>query len=301
MCASEKPLKAANNATEVAEPSAPVETNKGDAGQPAAPDDRKDTQRSGLNSAPFSSSRRKSKRRSKSPLETDRVGTMSKQDVQLHKESPMETSKLTAEPTREGTPTLAPVQAATVPQPSAVPEPTVAAVTSSEPQEQADKPDDVRVEKGTSPSGPASDRVQVRISVPTSSIRNLVLPGADSTVHSTTGTLAHLACLVLAILTFLVSLDVLSSAFKLISGRAAGRAFTNSSVLRNPVVALMIGVLVTVMVQSSSSSTSITVSMVGSNRASAFMNRTPPQSREPSPSHEDNANVAKDQRASRRL
>ncbi|XP_065285712.1 sodium-dependent phosphate transport protein 2B-like isoform X3 [Dermacentor albipictus] len=274
----EKPLNAANNATEVAEPSAPVETNNGDAGQPAAPDDRKVAQRSRLNSVP--ASRRKTKRRSKSPLETDRVGTMSKQDVQMDKEekgllcrtslpqsleSPMETSKSTAEPTREGTPTQSPVQAATVPQPSAAPEPTAAAATSSEPQEQVEKPDDVRDEKGTSPSGPASDRVQVRISVPTSSIRHIMLPGADTTVHSATGTLAHLACLVLAILTFLVSLDVLSSAFKLISGRAAGRAFTNSSVLRNPVVALMIGVLVTVMVQSSSSSTSITVSMVGSN------------------------------------
>ncbi|XP_075749311.1 sodium-dependent phosphate transport protein 2B [Rhipicephalus microplus] len=89
--------------------------------------------------------------------------------------------------------------------------------------------------------------------------------GADSSVHSATGALVHVLFLVLAILTFLVSLDVLSAAFKLISGRAAGRVFTNSSVLRNPVVALMIGVLVTVMVQSSSSSTSITVSMVGSN------------------------------------
>ncbi|XP_037503105.1 sodium-dependent phosphate transport protein 2B-like, partial [Rhipicephalus sanguineus] len=88
---------------------------------------------------------------------------------------------------------------------------------------------------------------------------------ADSSVHSATGALVHVLFLVLAILTFLVSLDVLSAAFKLISGRAAGRVFTNSSVLRNPVVALMIGVLVTVMVQSSSSSTSITVSMVGSN------------------------------------
>lgn len=94
----------------------------------------------------------------------------------------------------------------------------------------------------------------------------MILPGpSDGTVYTCVGVTSSVACLVLAILSFLASLDVLSSAFKLVSGRAAGRAFTNSRLLRNPVVALMIGVLVTVMVQSSSSSTSITVSMVGSD------------------------------------
>jgi len=46
-------------------------------------------------------------------------------------------------------------------------------------------------------------------------------------------------------------------------GRSAGKLFT-SSLLNNPVCGLMIGVLVTVLVQSSSTSTSIVVSMVGS-------------------------------------
>lgn len=63
---------------------------------------------------------------------------------------------------------------------------------------------------------------------------------------------------------FVCSLDVLSSAFQLVGGKAAGDIFKNHSVLSNPVAGLVIGVLVTVMVQSSSTSTSIVVSMVSS-------------------------------------
>jgi solute carrier family 34 (sodium-dependent phosphate cotransporter) len=47
-------------------------------------------------------------------------------------------------------------------------------------------------------------------------------------------------------------------------GRAAGRTFQESELLSNPVVGLMIGVLVTVVVQSSSTSTSIVIAMVSS-------------------------------------
>ncbi|XP_030583334.1 solute carrier family 34 member 2b [Archocentrus centrarchus] len=63
---------------------------------------------------------------------------------------------------------------------------------------------------------------------------------------------------------FICSLDVLSSAFQLVGGRAAGDIFKNSEVLANPVAGLVIGVLVTVLVQSSSTSSSIVVSMVAS-------------------------------------
>ncbi|XP_018098567.1 sodium-dependent phosphate transport protein 2B isoform X1 [Xenopus laevis] len=64
---------------------------------------------------------------------------------------------------------------------------------------------------------------------------------------------------------FVCSLDILSSAFQLVGGKAAGDIFKNHSVLSNPVAGLVIGVLVTVLVQSSSTSTSIVVSMVSSN------------------------------------
>jgi solute carrier family 34 (sodium-dependent phosphate cotransporter) len=63
---------------------------------------------------------------------------------------------------------------------------------------------------------------------------------------------------------FICSLDFLSSAFRLLGGKAAGKVISNSELLKNPVVGLMIGVLVTVLVQSSSTSTSIVVTMVGS-------------------------------------
>ena len=46
----------------------------------------------------------------------------------------------------------------------------------------------------------------------------------------------------------------------------AGQVFASSELLANPVVGLMMGCLVTVLVQSSSTSTSIIVSMVASGR-----------------------------------
>lgn len=47
-------------------------------------------------------------------------------------------------------------------------------------------------------------------------------------------------------------------------GKAAGDIFQDNAVLGNPVAGLVIGVLVTVLVQSSSTSSSIVVSMVSS-------------------------------------
>ncbi|KAM7158369.1 sodium-dependent phosphate transport protein 2B [Molossus nigricans] len=64
---------------------------------------------------------------------------------------------------------------------------------------------------------------------------------------------------------FVCSLDVLSSAFQLVGGKMAGKFFSNNSIMSNPLAGLMIGVLVTAMVQSSSTSTSIIVSMVASS------------------------------------
>uniref|UniRef100_A0A8C1AF53 Sodium-dependent phosphate transport protein 2B n=2 Tax=Cyprinus carpio TaxID=7962 RepID=A0A8C1AF53_CYPCA len=63
---------------------------------------------------------------------------------------------------------------------------------------------------------------------------------------------------------FVCSLDILSSAFQLVGGKAAGDIFQDNAVLSNPVAGLVIGVLVTVLVQSSSTSSSIVVSMVSS-------------------------------------
>jgi len=63
---------------------------------------------------------------------------------------------------------------------------------------------------------------------------------------------------------FIVSLDLMSSAFRLIAGKSASTALSNNVVIENPVSGLVIGIIVTVLVQSSSTSTSIVVSMVSS-------------------------------------
>ncbi|XP_060560036.1 sodium-dependent phosphate transport protein 2B-like [Ruditapes philippinarum] len=60
---------------------------------------------------------------------------------------------------------------------------------------------------------------------------------------------------------FICSLDLLSKSFKLIGGKTAGSVFQNSDVLSNPVAGLMIGVLATVLFQSSSTTTGIAISL----------------------------------------
>ena len=61
---------------------------------------------------------------------------------------------------------------------------------------------------------------------------------------------------------FLFGLDVMGNAFKALSGKAVGSFFTS---IGNPVAGLMVGILVTVLLQSSSTTTSIVVSMVGAD------------------------------------
>ena len=71
---------------------------------------------------------------------------------------------------------------------------------------------------------------------------------------------------VLALLTyfyfFVCSLSFLSDSFRILGGKNIGALFSNSELLQNPVVGLMVGLLVTVLVQSSSTSTSIIVGLV---------------------------------------
>ena len=62
---------------------------------------------------------------------------------------------------------------------------------------------------------------------------------------------------------FICSLTFLSDGFKLLGGKTAGKVFQQNEILKNPVAGVMIGVLATVLVQSSSTTTSIVVGMVG--------------------------------------
>ncbi|RUS89377.1 hypothetical protein EGW08_002897, partial [Elysia chlorotica] len=73
------------------------------------------------------------------------------------------------------------------------------------------------------------------------------------------------AFLLLLLWVFVCSLDCLSSAFRLLGGKAAGKALSSSVFLTNPVAGVMVGVLVTLLLQSSSTTTSILVSMVSSD------------------------------------
>ncbi len=64
---------------------------------------------------------------------------------------------------------------------------------------------------------------------------------------------------------FICSLSFLATSFRLISGRQSGKIFANADLLQNPIVGVMLGVLSTVLVQSSSTTTSIVIGMVGAD------------------------------------
>ena len=78
------------------------------------------------------------------------------------------------------------------------------------------------------------------------------------------GAFMKIALLLGLLYLFICSLSFLSSAFRLLGGKRAGEVFTEKSVLSNPVAGVVIGLLATVLVQSSSTSTSIVVAMVSS-------------------------------------
>jgi sodium-dependent phosphate cotransporter len=77
-------------------------------------------------------------------------------------------------------------------------------------------------------------------------------------------TFIKIICLLCLLYLFICSLNFLSSAFRLLGGKTAGKVFAADGILSNPVAGLMIGLLATVMFQSSSTTTSIVVAMVSS-------------------------------------
>jgi sodium-dependent phosphate cotransporter len=77
-------------------------------------------------------------------------------------------------------------------------------------------------------------------------------------------TFIKIICLLCLLYLFICSLNFLSSAFRLLGGKTAGKVFAADGILSNPVAGLMIGLLTTVMFQSSSTTTSIVVAMVSS-------------------------------------
>eukprot|EP00930_Biecheleria_cincta_P075987 TRINITY_DN6318_c0_g1_i3.p1 TRINITY_DN6318_c0_g1~~TRINITY_DN6318_c0_g1_i3.p1 ORF type:complete len:844 (-),score=169.05 TRINITY_DN6318_c0_g1_i3:427-2958(-) len=68
-------------------------------------------------------------------------------------------------------------------------------------------------------------------------------------------------CILAFLYLFIISLDLMGSAFKILGGPSAGSAFRNQEIFDNPIAGLVLGVLATVLVQSSSTSTSIIITM----------------------------------------
>ena len=64
---------------------------------------------------------------------------------------------------------------------------------------------------------------------------------------------------------FICSLDVMATSGRLIAGKSGKELFSDSEILQLPIVGLMLGILVTVMMQSSSTTTSIIVGLVGAD------------------------------------
>merc|ERR1711998_24624 len=76
---------------------------------------------------------------------------------------------------------------------------------------------------------------------------------------------AKICVILLSLYLFICSLSFLADGFRLVAGRQAGEVFGNSMVFNNPIAGMLVGVLVTVLVQSSSTSTSIVITMVAAD------------------------------------
>ena len=83
-----------------------------------------------------------------------------------------------------------------------------------------------------------------------------------SLLHRIASPLYKTLGILLALYLFVCSLTFLSTSFRILGGRNLSKLFSSSEILSNPIVGIMIGILVTVAVQSSSTSTSIIVALV---------------------------------------
>ena len=74
---------------------------------------------------------------------------------------------------------------------------------------------------------------------------------------------------------FIIALDLMSTGFRICLGLQISQLFREEAILQSPITGLVIGVLVTVVVQSSSASTSIVVSLVASgSKINAYFKAT---------------------------
>ena len=87
----------------------------------------------------------------------------------------------------------------------------------------------------------------------------------EDKTKATLSTLLKVVAVLTALYFFICSLSFLADGFRLVAGKQAGKVFAESELFNNQVAGLMVGVLVTVLVQSSSTSTSIAITMVGAD------------------------------------
>ena len=83
--------------------------------------------------------------------------------------------------------------------------------------------------------------------------------------------IAKTIAIVICFYLFLISLGLMETSFRLALGKAANTFLTNQSFLGNPIIGLMVGILGTVLVQSSSTFTSILISMGASDRKFEYL------------------------------
>lgn len=74
----------------------------------------------------------------------------------------------------------------------------------------------------------------------------------------------RLVAVLLTLYVFIIALDLMSTGFRICLGLQISQLFRSEAILQSPITGLVIGMIVTVVVQSSSASTSIVVSLVAS-------------------------------------
>jgi len=80
-------------------------------------------------------------------------------------------------------------------------------------------------------------------------------------VNTVLVTISKIVLVALLLYMFIISLGLMGDAFKVLGGKASGKTFRNSDLFANPVAGLAVGILATVLVQSSSTSTSVIITM----------------------------------------
>jgi len=84
-------------------------------------------------------------------------------------------------------------------------------------------------------------------------------------VNTVLMTISKVLMVALLLYMFIISLGLMGNAFKVLGGKTSGKTFRQSELFSNPVAGLALGILATVLVQSSSTSTSVIITMAAAD------------------------------------